>query len=79
MTKEKASNYHSRDLSRRLKKWAENLKSDPANSHVTKHEIESYLAQFSAQNFINRRAALSNLFGYTLKIGATSEEPTFQH
>ena len=42
---------------------------------VTKQEIESYLAQYSAQNFINHRAALSNLFGYAFKIGATPENP----
>src|SRR5260370_27681895 len=35
--------------------------------------VETYLAQYSNQNFINYRAALSNLFGYALKIGATSE------
>jgi integrase len=42
---------------------------------LTKQEIESYLAQYSAQNFINHRAALSNLFGHALKIGATPENP----
>jgi hypothetical protein len=42
---------------------------------VTKQELESYLAQYSAQNYINHRAALSNLFGYGLKVGAAPENP----
>jgi site-specific recombinase XerD len=73
MTKEKASGYHSRDLSRRLKKWAETTNQTHPIHTVAKQEIETYLAQYSGQNFINHRAALSNLFGYALKIGAASE------
>jgi len=46
---------------------------------VTKQEIESYLAQYSAQNFINHRAALSNLFGYAFKNRSDAGEPTFDH
>jgi hypothetical protein len=73
LTKEKASYYHSKDLSRRLKKWAETSDKTRPIHTVAKQEIETYLAQYSGQNFINHRAALSNLFGYALKIGATSE------
>jgi site-specific recombinase XerD len=42
---------------------------------VTKQEVESYLAQYSAQNFINHRVALSSLFDYAFKIGATPDNP----
>jgi integrase len=75
MTKEKASDYHSNDLARRLKRWAETTDRTQPIHTVTKQQIESYLAQYSAQNFINHRAALSNLFGYAFKIGATPENP----
>ena len=75
MTKEKTSHFHSNDLSRRLKKWSETVNRTLPIHSVTKQEIESYLAQYSAQNFINHRAALSNLLGYALKIGATPENP----
>jgi hypothetical protein len=73
MTKEKTSTYHSNDLSRRLKRWAETTNQTQPIHAVTKQEIETYLAQYSGQNFINHRAALSNLFGYALKMGATPE------
>ena len=74
-TKEKTSDYHSNDLARRLKRWAETRDRTQPIHAVTKQEIESYLAQYSAQNFINHRAALSNLFGYAFKIGATPDNP----
>jgi integrase len=75
VTKEKASQFHSNDLSRRLNKWADTIdRTQPIHS-LTKQEIESYLAKYTAQNFINHRAALSNLFGYAHKVGATSENP----
>jgi integrase len=74
-TKEQTSDYHSNDLTRRLKRWAETTDRTQPIHAVTKQEIESYLARYSAQNFINHRAALSNLFGYALKIGATPENP----
>ena len=66
-TKEKTSDYHSNDLARRLKRWAETRDRTQPIHAVTKQEIESYLAQYSAQNFINHRAALSSLFGYASK------------
>jgi site-specific recombinase XerC len=75
MTKEKASQYHSNDLSRRLKRWAQTTDQTQPIHAVTKQEVETYLARYSAQNFINHRAALSNFFGYVLKIGAASENP----
>jgi site-specific recombinase XerC len=75
MTKEKASQYHSNDLSRRLKRWAQTTDQTQPIHAVTKQEVERYLARYSAQNFINHRAALSNFFGYALKIGAASENP----
>jgi integrase len=75
LTKEKTSDYHSNDLARRLKRWAETTDPTQPIHTVTKQQIESYLAQYSAQNFINHRAALSNLFGYAFKIGATPENP----
>jgi integrase len=74
-TKENASNYHSGDLARRLKKWAEATDRTGPIHTVTKQQVETYLVQYSAQNFINHRAALSNLFGYALKVGATTENP----
>ncbi len=76
-TKEKSSNYHFADLSRRLKKWAETTDQDQPIHSITKQQIEGYLGQYSAQSFINHRAALSNLFGYALKVGATLENPVF--
>ena len=39
ITKEKASNYHSKDLSRRLKKWAETSSQTQPIHTVTKQEI----------------------------------------
>jgi hypothetical protein len=78
-TKEKTSDYHSNDLTRRLKRWAETRNRIQPIHAVTKQELETYLAQYSAQNFINHRAALSNLFGYAFKIGATPGQPTFDH
>jgi hypothetical protein len=75
MTKEKASQYHSNDLSRRLKRWAETRDQTQPIHAVTKQELETYLSQYSAQNFINHRAALSNLFGYAFKVGAAAENP----
>jgi integrase len=75
VTKEKTSHFHSNDLTRRLKKWADTIDLTQPIHSFTKQEIESYLAQYSAQNFINHRAALSNLFGHALKIGATPENP----
>jgi integrase len=74
-TKEKTSDYHSNDLARRLKRWAETRDRLQPIHAVTKQEVESYLAQYSAQNFINHRAAISNLFGYAFKIGATPANP----
>jgi hypothetical protein len=74
-TKEKPSLFHSNDLTRRLKKWSDTIDlSQPIHS-FTKQEIESYLTKYSAQNYINHRAALSNSFGYALKIGATNCDP----
>ena len=75
VSKEKASIYHSNDLSRRLKKWAETANQGQPMHTVTTQEIETYLTQYSGQNFINHRAALSNLFGYAFKVGATPENP----
>ena len=75
LTKEKTSDYHSNDLARRLKRWAESTDRTQPIHTATKQQIESYLAQYSAQNFINHRAALSNLFGYAFKIGVTPENP----
>jgi integrase len=75
MTKTNASRYHSNDLSRRLKRWAETTDHTQPIHAVTKQELEAYLAQYSAQNYINHRAALSNLFGYALKVGAVAENP----
>jgi site-specific recombinase XerD len=75
VTKEKTSHFHSNDLTRRLKKWADTIDLTQPIHSFTKQEIESYLARYSAQNFINHRAALSNLFGHALKIGATPENP----
>jgi integrase len=75
MTKAKASQYHSNDLSRRLKRWAETTDQNQPIHAVTKQEIETYLAQYSAQNFVNHRAALSNLFGYAVKVGAAPGNP----
>src|ERR1700736_779643 len=75
MTKEKTSDYHSNDLARRLKRWAETRDRTQPIHAATKQEIESYLAQYSAQNFINRRAGPFELFGYAFKIGATPENP----
>jgi integrase len=75
MTKEKASQYHSNDLSRRLKRWAETRDQTQPIHAVTTQELETYLSQYSAQNFINHRAALSNLFGYAFKVGAAAENP----
>lgn len=75
MTKEKASQYHSNDLSRRLNRWAETRDQTQPIHTVTKQELETYLSRYSAQNFINHRAALSNLFGYTCKVGAVPENP----
>ena len=74
-TKEKTSDYHANDLARRLKRWAEIRDPTHPIHAVTKQEVESYLTQYSAQNFINHRAALSNLFGYAFKIGATPDNP----
>jgi site-specific recombinase XerD len=74
-TKEKTSGYHSNDLAWGLKRWAETTDRTQPIHTVTKQEVESYLTQYSAQNFINHRAALSNLFGYAFKIGATPENP----
>ena len=74
-TKEKTSDYHSNDLARRLKRWAETRDRTQPIHAATKQEIESYLAQYSAQNFINRRAGPFELFGYAFKIGATPENP----
>jgi integrase len=73
--KEKTSHFHSNDLTRRLKKWADTIDLTQPIYSFTKQEIGSYLARYSAQNFINHRAALSNLFGHALKIGATPENP----
>ena len=42
---------------------------------MTTQEIEVYLSRYAEQNFINHRAAFSNLFGYALKIGAVRENP----
>jgi integrase len=75
VTKEKASQYHSNDLSRRLKRWAETWDQTQPIHSVTKQELETYLSQYSTQNFINHRAALSNLFGYAFKVGAAPENP----
>ena len=43
-TKEKTSDYHSNDLARRLKRWAETTDRTQPIHAVTKQEIESYLA-----------------------------------
>jgi site-specific recombinase XerD len=75
MTKEKTSDFHSNDLARRLKRWAETRDRIRPIHAVTKQEVESYLAQYSAQNFINHRVALSNLFDYAFKIRATPDNP----
>jgi integrase len=75
VTKEKASQYHLNDLSRRLKRWAETWDQTQPIHSVTKQELETYLSQYSTQNFINHRAALSNLFGYAFKVGAAPENP----
>jgi integrase len=75
VTKNKASKYHSSDLSRRLRNWERSIENTRPIHGVTKQEIENYLARYSAQNFINHRAALSNLFRYACKIGATPENP----
>jgi integrase len=75
MTKEKTSDFHSNDLARRLKRWAETRDRIRPIHAVTKQEVESYLAQYSAQNFINHRVALSSLFDYAFKIGATPDNP----
>ena len=75
IAKAKTSDYHSKDLARRLKRWAESADRTQPIHTVTKQQIESYLAQYSAQNLINHRAALSNLFGHAFKIGATPENP----
>jgi integrase len=75
VTKAKASQYHSSDLSRRLRRWAESTDQTQPIHAVTKQELEGYLAKYSAQNYINHRAALSNLFGYALKVGAAPENP----
>jgi site-specific recombinase XerD len=75
MTKEKTSDFHSNDLARRLKRRAETRGRIQPIHAVTKQEVESYLAQYSAQNFINHRVALSNLFDYAFKIGATPDNP----
>jgi integrase len=75
MTKEKTSRYHSKDLSRRLKRWAGSMDLTQPIHAVTKQELEIYLSLYSAQNFINHRAALSNLFAYVVKVGAAPENP----
>ena len=75
ITKEKASQYHSDDLSRRLNRWAGTRNQTQPIHSVTKQELETYLSRYSAQNFINHRAALSNLFGYAFKVGAAPENP----
>jgi hypothetical protein len=57
-TKKKTSDFHSNDLARRLRRWAETRERIQPIYAVTKQEVESYLAQYSAQNFINHRGAL---------------------
>jgi site-specific recombinase XerD len=75
VTKEKTSHYHVKDLARRLKRWTDDV--DPLGlvHGINKQQIELYLGRYSGQNFINHRAALSHLFGYAFKIGATPENP----